>query len=86
MTIKPYANRWKKDLPNVIRRQLQELCQLPDESLEEYAERAQDLASDGYPETPENVIQIIASDAPWILTEHSNMLEVQLQSKDLYLV
>lgn len=53
----------RKDLPNVIRRQLQELRQLPDESLEEYAERAQDLASDGYPGTPENFIQIVASDA-----------------------
>jgi hypothetical protein len=51
----------RKDLPNVIRRQLQELRQLPDESFEEYAERAQDLASDGYPGTPENFIQIVAS-------------------------
>lgn len=53
----------RKDLPNVIRRQLQELRQLPDESLEEYAERAQDLAFDRYSGTPENFIQIVASDA-----------------------
>lgn len=53
----------RKDLPNVIRRQLQELRQLPDESFEEYAERAQDLASDGYPGTPESFIQIVASHA-----------------------
>ena len=53
----------RKDLPNVIRRQLQELRQLPDESFEEYAERAQDLASDGYPGTPENFKHIVASDA-----------------------
>jgi hypothetical protein len=52
-----------KDLPNVIRRQLQELRQFPEESLEEYAERAQDLAADGFPGTSDEFIQIVASDA-----------------------
>ena len=52
-----------KDLPNVIRRQLQELCQFPEESLEEYAERPQYLAADGFPGTSDKFIQIVASDA-----------------------
>jgi len=51
------------DLPNVIRRQLQELRQFPEESLEEYAERAQDLAVDGFPGTSDDFIQIVATDA-----------------------
>lgn len=53
----------RKDLPQVIRRQLQDLRQKPDESLDEYAERAQDLATDGYPGTPDAFIQIVATDA-----------------------
>ena len=52
-----------KDLPNVIHRQLQELRQFPEESLEEYAELAQDLAADGFPDTSDEFIQIVASDA-----------------------
>lgn len=53
----------RRDLPTVIRRQLQELRQLPDESLDEYAERAQELATDGFPNTPDDFIQIVATDA-----------------------
>ena len=45
-----------KDLSNVIRRQLQELRQFPEESLEEYTERAQDLAADGFPGTSNEFI------------------------------
>ena len=52
-----------KYLPNVIRRQLQELRQFPEESLEEYAERAQDLAVDGFPGTSDDFIQIVIADA-----------------------
>ena len=52
-----------KDLPNVIHRQLQDLRQFPEESLEEYAECAQDLAADGFPDTSDEFIQIVASDA-----------------------
>ena len=51
-----------KDLPQVIRRQLQELLQVPEESLEEYAELAQDLTVDGFPSTSDELIQIVASD------------------------
>ena len=53
----------RKDLPHIVRRQLQDLRQLPDESLDEYAERAQELATDGYPESPDPFIQIVATDA-----------------------
>jgi histone H3/H4 len=52
-----------KDLPQITRRQLQELRQLPEELLEEYAERAQDLAVDGFPATSDDFIQIVATDA-----------------------
>ena len=52
-----------KDLPNVIHRQLQELRQFPEESLEEYAERAQDLAVNGFPGTSDDFIQIVSTDA-----------------------
>ncbi|CAC5372749.1 unnamed protein product [Mytilus coruscus] len=53
----------RKDLPHVIRRQLQDLRQLPEEPLDEYAERTQDLATDGFPGTPDDFIQIVATDA-----------------------
>ena len=52
-----------KDLPQVIRRQLQELRQFPEEQLEEYAERAQYLAVDGFPGTSDDFLQIVATDA-----------------------
>ena len=52
-----------KDLPHIVRRQLQDLRQLQEESLEEFAERAQEMATDGYPETPDPFIQIVATDA-----------------------
>jgi hypothetical protein len=50
-------------LPSVIRRQLQELRHFPEESLEEYAEYAQDLAVDGFSGTSDDFIQIVATDA-----------------------
>lgn len=52
-----------KDLPHTIRRQLQEVRQFVDESIEEFAERIQELATDGYLNTPENVVDTIAVDA-----------------------
>jgi hypothetical protein len=52
-----------KDLPQVTCRQLQELRQFSEESLEEYAERAQDLAVDGFPATSDDFMQIVATDA-----------------------
>jgi len=53
----------KKELPNIIRRQLQDLKQESEEPIEEYAERAQELARDGYPDTPDKVIQTLATDS-----------------------
>jgi len=53
----------KKGLQHIIRRQLQDLRQFQEESLEEYAERAQELSTDGYPGTPNSLIQIVATDA-----------------------
>jgi len=41
----------RTDLPHIVRRQLQDLRQSTEESLEEYAERAQELATEGYPNT-----------------------------------
>lgn len=52
-----------RDLPHIVRRQLQDLRQLQEESLEEYAERAQEMATDGYPGTPDAFIQVVAIDA-----------------------
>ena len=53
-----------KDLPYTIRRQLQEVRQNIDETVEEFAERVQEMASDGYgPTTPENVVETISVDA-----------------------
>ena len=64
LTCKKIEERFEcKDLSNVIRRQLQELRHSPEESLEEYAECAQDLAVDGFSGTSDDFIQIVATDA-----------------------
>ncbi|CAC5407105.1 unnamed protein product [Mytilus coruscus] len=53
-----------KDLPYTIGRQLQEVRQNIDETVEEFAERVQEMATDGYgPNTPENVVETISVDA-----------------------
>jgi hypothetical protein len=49
--------------PCIIRHRLQELRQFPEESLEEYAERAQDLVVRGFPGTSDDFIHIVATDA-----------------------
>lgn len=51
-----------RDPPHMIRRQLQELKQDSDESLEEYAERAQEMAARGFTAFPEDLIQVMATD------------------------
>jgi len=50
----------KNDLPHSIRRQLQEVKQNVDESIEEYAERVQELATDGYIDATEDIIELMA--------------------------
>ena len=52
-----------KDLSNVILRHFQELRHFPEESLEEYAVCAQELAVYGFPGTSDDFIQIVATDA-----------------------
>ncbi|CAC5396879.1 unnamed protein product [Mytilus coruscus] len=64
MLVQKLSQRFgNKDLPHTIRRQLQEVRQFVDESIEEFAERIQELATDGYLNTPENVVDTIAVDA-----------------------
>lgn len=46
-----------------MRRLLQDVRQDPDEQLEDFPERTQGLAVDGYPETPDRFVEIIAIDA-----------------------
>ncbi|VDI66140.1 Hypothetical predicted protein, partial [Mytilus galloprovincialis] len=52
-----------KDLPYTIRRQLQDVRQNGDEMIEEFAERIQEMATDGYIDTPEHVVETISVDA-----------------------
>ena len=44
-----------EELPNSIRRQLQDVKQFLEESIEEYAERVQELATDGYVDASETL-------------------------------
>lgn len=53
----------RKDLPHILRRQLHDLRPDPEEFPEEYPERAQELAVDGYPDTPGLFVQTLATDA-----------------------
>lgn len=53
----------KKDAPITVRRQLQELRQNEEDNLEEFAERALELASDGHARATEEVIEDIATEA-----------------------
>ncbi|CAG2197086.1 unnamed protein product [Mytilus edulis] len=53
----------KKELPHILRRLLQDLRQENEENLRDFAERAQELAVDGYPDTPEKFAETLATDA-----------------------
>ncbi|CAC5419027.1 unnamed protein product [Mytilus coruscus] len=53
----------KKELPHILRRLLQDLRQETDENLKDFAERAKELAVDGYPDTPEKFAETLATDA-----------------------
>lgn len=53
----------RKDQPNIIRRQLQEIQQKADETLEEFAERIEDLSTEAYPDSPEFFRSTITIDA-----------------------
>ncbi len=63
LLVEKLASRFgKKDLPTTIRRQLQVLKQNVDESLEEFADRALEMATDGYPGAPAYMIETVAGD------------------------
>ena len=53
----------RKDMPHILRRQLQDIKQEQEESLEEFAERTQEMAIDGHPDTPEAFVEIVTIDA-----------------------
>ena len=59
---KMYERFSRKDLLNIIRKQLQDLLQEQKENVEEYAEHTQELAADGYPDAPKEVVEIVAKD------------------------
>ncbi|CAG2217872.1 unnamed protein product [Mytilus edulis] len=59
----------RKEPPHIVRRLLQDLKQEQEESLEEFAERAQELATDGYPDTPDNFVQT----SFWVLISWRNL-------------
>ena len=52
-----------KGLPHILRRQLQEIKQWYEEALEEFADKIQELATDGYPNSPDSFIHIVAVDS-----------------------
>lgn len=52
-----------KDEPATVRTTLQQVKQKEEETLEEFAEKVHELASDGYPGAAEDVIETIAIDA-----------------------
>ena len=53
----------KKYLPHIVGRHLQDLRQFQEKSPKEFAKRAQELATNGYPGTQESFMQIVATDA-----------------------
>lgn len=53
----------RKEEPHIIRRDLQNLRQEVDETIEEFADRAEKLAVDGYPDIPEQYVNTLATDA-----------------------
>lgn len=53
----------RKDQSHIIRRQLQEIQQKTDETLEEFAERIEDLSTEAYPDSPEFFRSTITIDA-----------------------
>ena len=52
-----------RDLPHTVRRQLQDVKQNLEETVEEFSERVLELATYGYLNTPENVVEMVAVDS-----------------------
>ena len=53
----------RRDFPHTLRRQLQDLKQERGEVIKEFAEKTQKMATDGYPDTPDEFPEIVATDA-----------------------
>ena len=51
------------DLPHSIRKQLQDVKQNVEASIEEFTERVQEMATDGYNKATEDVVELMAVDA-----------------------
>jgi hypothetical protein len=49
-----------KDLPHSIRKQLQDVKQNVEESIEELTGRVQEMATDGYSEATEDIVDLMA--------------------------
>jgi hypothetical protein len=54
-----------QDPPTTVRRQIQQLQQGQEESLEQLAEQAKSLALDAFPEAPGDITNALAADAFW---------------------
>lgn len=54
---------YKKNLPHIIRRQLQDVKQGSGETVEEFADIVLEMTTDGYPDTPGDYRQTVAIDA-----------------------
>ena len=52
-----------KDLPHSIRKQLQDVKQNVEASIEELTERVQEMATDGYNKATEDFVELMAVDA-----------------------
>ena len=53
----------RRDFPHTLRRQLQDLKQQKEGTLEEFAARTQEMATDSYPDNPDEFVEIVATDA-----------------------
>ena len=51
------------DLPHSIRKQLQDVKQNVEASIEELTERVQEMATDGHSEATEDIVELMAVDA-----------------------
>jgi hypothetical protein len=57
------ASFGRREPPVTVRRKLQDLKQETDETIEEFAEKAQHLAIHGFPDAPMHIIETVAADA-----------------------
>lgn len=53
----------RREAPHILRKQLQSLTQEFDETIEDFADRAEEIAAEGYPDIPEKYVGTLATDA-----------------------